>query len=120
MSDEFDVVMAGEVFADLIFTGLPRIPELGEELYATDFAMVPGGIFITAATLSRLGMRVGLYCHIGNDPLSRFVLAEMEKENLDLSLVRRVDHPMWRVSVAMSLPGPCSAPGCAPPPGSLR
>ena len=76
----YDVVIAGDVFCDLIFTGLPRMPQLGEELFSTAFDIVPGGVYITAVTLRRLGLSVGVFCHMGSDPFSRFVVEQMEAE----------------------------------------
>ena len=102
MDKTYDVVIAGDVFCDLIFTGLPRLPVLGEEIYSTDFDMVPGGVFTTAATLRRLGLDVGLFCHIGNDPFSRFLIDHMEAEDIDLSLVQRLDHPLRMITAALS------------------
>ncbi|MFL5734378.1 MAG: carbohydrate kinase family protein [Chloroflexia bacterium] len=98
----YDVVIAGDVYCDLVFTGLPRLPMLGEELFATDFDVLPGGVFTTAATLHRLGLKVGLLCHTGNDPFSRVTIEAMEEEGLDLSLVQKVDRPMRTLTVAMS------------------
>ena len=102
MTKQYDVAIAGDVFCDLIFTGLPRMPHMGEELFSTDFSMTPGGIFITAVTLRRLGMNVGMYAHMGNDPFSLFLLSQMEEEKLDLGLVQRVDRPLRTLSVALS------------------
>lgn len=102
MNKAYDVVIAGDVFCDLVFTGLPRMPILGEEIYATDFDMTAGGPFITAVTLRRLGMHVALFCHLGIDFFSRFVLERMEEEDLDTSFVQRYDYPLRTVTAAMS------------------
>ena len=102
MGKDYDVVIAGDVYCDLVFTGLPRLPVLGEELFSADFDMVPGGTFITATTLHRLGLKVGLFCHMGSDPFSRFTVSVMEEEGLDLSLVQRFDYPIRTVTVSMS------------------
>ena len=51
MPKKYDVVISGDIFCDLIFTGLPRMPLPGEELFATDFDMTAGAVFITATTL---------------------------------------------------------------------
>ena len=67
---EYDVVIAGDVYCDLIFTGLDTLPRLGEELFARAFEMMPGGVFITGAALARLGLRVGICCWLGDDPFS--------------------------------------------------
>src|SRR5947207_13082353 len=92
MGREYDVVIAGDVYWDLVFTGLPRLPVLGEELFAADFDMMAGGVFITATTLHRLGLKVGLFCHVGNDPFSRFTVSAMEDEGLDQSFVLSGDY----------------------------
>src|SRR4051812_20994041 len=102
MSKIYDVVIAGDVYCDLVFTGLPRLPVLGEELFATDFDIIPGGVFITATTLHRLGLKVGLFCHMGTDPFSRFTMSAMEEEGLDLALVQKVNHPMRTLTASMS------------------
>jgi sugar/nucleoside kinase (ribokinase family) len=100
----FDVVIAGDVYCDLIFTGLPALPRLGEELYAGAFAMQPGGVFITGAALARLGLRVGLCCWVGDDPFSQFTLDCFAAEGLSTALVQRMAGPLPTLSVSLSLP----------------
>lgn len=102
MQEQYDVVIAGDVYCDLIFTGLPRMPLSGEELFSTDFDMTAGGVFITAVTLRRLGMRVGLFTHVGNDPFSRFVLEALQEEDIDLALVQHVDHSVRTITASFS------------------
>src|SRR5437868_3934658 len=104
MDKKYDVVIAGDVYCDLVFTGLPRLRVLGEELFSTDFDMMPGGVFITAMTLHRLGMKVGLFCDMGNDPFSRFTMAAMEEEGLDTALVQRFDRPVRTLTISVSFP----------------
>ena len=41
----FDVVVPGSYFCDLVFTGLPEMPQLGKDIFATSFKMVPGGAY---------------------------------------------------------------------------
>ncbi len=100
----YDVVIAGDVYCDLVFTGLDRIPRLGEERFARDFEMVPGGVFITAAALRRLGLEVGICCWLGDDPFSRFVLGCFADEGLSTALVQRMPGPLPTLTVALSLP----------------
>ena len=53
-----ELLCAGEAFEDLIFVGLDRLPELGEEVKTDHFtATVGGGAVITAVTAARLGMK---------------------------------------------------------------
>ena len=41
---EFDVLLAGTVFLDIIFTGLPALPTGGTEVWAEGMGSCPGGI----------------------------------------------------------------------------
>jgi sugar/nucleoside kinase (ribokinase family) len=101
---EYDVVIAGDVYCDLIFTGLDTLPRLGEELFARAFEMTPGGVFITGAALARLGLRVGLCCWLGDDPFSEFALRCFAQEGLSTALVQRSPGPLPTLSVSLSLP----------------
>jgi sugar/nucleoside kinase (ribokinase family) len=102
---EYDVVIAGDVYCDLIFTGLDTLPRLGEEHFAPAFEMMPGGIFITGAALARLGLRVGIYCWLGDDPFSAFTRRCFAQEGLSTALVQRAPGPLQTLTVSLSLPG---------------
>jgi sugar/nucleoside kinase (ribokinase family) len=101
---EFDVVIGGTWYADLIFTGLAEPPRLGAEIWAGDFAMTPGGTFNVVAAMHRLGLRVGWSTVFGNDAFSAFVLGEAETEGLDQRLFRVVDRPRRLVTASFSMP----------------
>ena len=101
---DYDVVIAGDVYCDLVFTGLDAVPRLGEEVFARAFEMVPGGIFITGAALARLGLRPGLCSWLGDDPFSQFALSCFVAESLSTDLVQRMPGPLPTLSVALSLP----------------
>ena len=50
------VLCLGRLWCDLLFTGLPRPPSLGSEVFAEDVSIVPGGgAFITAAVFAAHG-----------------------------------------------------------------
>ena len=52
------LLCAGEAFEDLIFVGLDRLPELGEEVKTDRFtSTIGGGAVITAVKAARLGMQ---------------------------------------------------------------
>ena len=75
----------GGVNVDLIFSGLPRIPAEGEELYGNKFSMMlGGGAPGTLVLLSRLGIPVRLQTGLGKDFFSRFAALELEKENVEI------------------------------------
>jgi sugar/nucleoside kinase (ribokinase family) len=104
MSATFDVIAFGDYFIDLVFTGLPRLPELGQEIYATGFAMLPGGAYNTVVNLHRLGARVGWACDFGNDEFSQFVLARARAEGLDERLFVHHRQPLRRITLVASFP----------------
>jgi sugar/nucleoside kinase (ribokinase family) len=100
----YDVLLVGDYWYDLIFTDLPRMPELGHELYAGGFDNVPGGPFINAVALHRLGLRVGWAADFGNDPFSQLALEAARREGLDEALFRHHPRPYRRVTAAASFP----------------
>jgi sugar/nucleoside kinase (ribokinase family) len=100
----YDVLLLGDYWYDLIFTGLPRLPELGRELMADGFDNVPGGPFINAVALQRMQLRVGWAADFGNDPFSQLTLEAVRREGLDESLFCHHDRPYRRVTAAASFP----------------
>lgn len=100
----FDILVLGDYFLDLVFTGLPAFPELGKEIFASGFAMLPGGAFNSAAAMQRLGLRVGWAVDFGADDFSRFVLAQAAAEGLDEALFVHHDRPLRRITVSASYP----------------
>ncbi|MDQ2715195.1 MAG: PfkB family carbohydrate kinase [Chloroflexota bacterium] len=97
----FDVLVIGTPCLDLVFAGLPHWPIPGQELYVERFGISAGAAFNTAATLSRLGLRVALLCELGNDLFSRYILEEMERASISRDLVLVREHARQAVSVAL-------------------
>ncbi len=104
MSKAFDVLVVGDYCLDLIFTGLPRFPELGFEVVGTGFAMTPGGAYNSVAALHRLGLNVGWAADFGDDDFSRFIIDRAAQEGLDDSLFVRHKRPLRFITVAASYP----------------
>jgi len=100
----YEVLVYGPIFCDLVFTGLPGMPELGKELFAGDLTLALGGSAIVATGLHRLGTKVGLIADLGNDPFSRIVLELLGEMGLDDALIRRHPHPLPQLTVALSFP----------------
>ncbi len=100
----FDVLLVGDYWYDLIFTDLPGLPELGRALFADSFDNVPGGVFINAVALQRMGLRVGWAADFGNDPFSRLTLEAVRREGLDERLFQHHDRPYRRVTAVSSFP----------------
>lgn len=104
MGKDYDVIVSGWYFCDLIFTGLTELPRLGIEVFGTGFDMVPGGMFNIVAAMHRMGLRVGWSVTFGNDFFSQFLLKESRREALDETLYRHVDRPRRVVTASFSLP----------------
>ena len=63
-----EVAVAGEIFVDLIFSGLDAWPEPGKEIFARSFHRdVGGGTAITACALSTFGTSCAIFACIGED-----------------------------------------------------
>ncbi|MPV38174.1 PfkB family carbohydrate kinase [Georgenia subflava] len=97
-----DVLVAGPVFFDLIFTGLPGGPVPGTEVWADGMGSAPGGIANLAVAASRLGLRTGLAASFGDDAYADWLWTVLgEQEAVDLSASRR--YRRWHTSVTVSL-----------------
>src|SRR5215210_4275595 len=97
-----DVLLPSAYFCDLVFTGLPDIPKLGDEIFCSGLKVLPGAGFIPAVALTRLGMQVDWACDFGNDFFSRYVLEEAGRQKLSPHLFRMHDQPLQAVTVAYS------------------
>lgn len=100
-----DVLLTGNYYCDLIFTGMPELPALGTEVYAKDMQLVPGGGAInTMMGLRNLGQTTGWVGVFGTDFASRLISEWLTERGIDLSLVVRRNEPFRRITVAMSYP----------------
>ena len=83
------LICAGEAFDDLIFVGLERLPELGEEIKTDRFtATIGGGAVITAVKAARLGMKTTLI-----SALSEAAIARLKKERVTVTNLRKPNEP---------------------------
>ncbi|MEU9025548.1 carbohydrate kinase family protein [Actinomadura sp. NPDC048394] len=99
---DLDVFLSGQVFMDMIFTGLPGLPPPGTELFTDGLGSAPGGIANIAVAMSRLGLRVGLAAPFGDDLFGAYLWRTLaEQEGVDLGHSRRV--PAWPTPVTVSL-----------------
>jgi len=100
----FDALVFGPMFCDLVFTGMKKMPALGEEIFAEDLTIAPGGSAIAAIGMQRLGVRVGLAADLGSDVFSGILWELLQTYELDRSLIRRLPQPLPQVTVAISFP----------------
>jgi sugar/nucleoside kinase (ribokinase family) len=96
------VLSTGRLYCDLVFRGLEAMPRLGEERFADDIAIVPGGGgFITAAHLVGLGRPAALLARLGEDPFSQSLLPALEDSRVDLAFLERAVDAGPQLTVAM-------------------
>jgi sugar/nucleoside kinase (ribokinase family) len=99
---EFDVVLQGTVYFDVVLTGLPSLPSQGTELMAEGMGSCPGGIANLAVATSRLGLRTALASVFGDDVYGDFLWRTLaEQEGVDLSRSCRLTD--WHSPVTISL-----------------
>ena len=84
----FDILVAGEINPDLILSG-NIVPEFGQVEKLVDDATLAIGSSsaIFACGAARLGLRVAFIGVCGDDVFGRFMLDEMQKQNVDVSNV---------------------------------
>jgi len=100
-----DVLLTGNYYCDLIFTGMSELPTLGSEIYAKGMELVPGGGAInTMIGLRNLGVTTGWVGVFGTDFASRLISEWLTEQGIDLSLVLQRNEPFRRITVAMSYP----------------
>lgn len=81
------VLCVGRLYCDLVFTGLPRLPTLGTEIFSEGLSVHPGGgAYITAAHLAALGHPTCLGVMLPPSPYLALVQAQIEGAGLDLAL----------------------------------
>jgi sugar/nucleoside kinase (ribokinase family) len=102
----FDLLLAGTVFLDIIFTGLPALPPPGVETWATGMGSSPGGIANLATAAARLGLQTSLAAAFGDDVYGEFCWRTLaDQEGVDLSRSRSFPHWHSPVTVSMSTEG---------------
>jgi sugar/nucleoside kinase (ribokinase family) len=103
MPPEYDIYLVGSYNLDLIFTGLPRMPQLGLDTIGTGFDVLPGESYTSAVAMHRLGLNVAWAADFGNDRISALALEFIRREKLDETYFVFHDRPFRRVTAAASL-----------------
>jgi sugar/nucleoside kinase (ribokinase family) len=99
------ILVIGELNVDLIFSGLPALPMLGQELLCDDFQMALGGSSaICASWLAALGASVDFWGKVGRDAYGEFVVGELERQGI--GTYRIIHNPDIRTGVTVSLTYP--------------
>ncbi len=101
----FDVVVVGELNADLILQDLQGFPEMGKEKLARGMTLTMGSASaILASNIARLGLRVGFLGKLGDDDLGRVVLDGLKSRRVDCSGIAVDPKVKTGLTVVMSFP----------------
>ncbi|MGH8776491.1 MAG: carbohydrate kinase family protein [Jiangellaceae bacterium] len=99
---DVDLVLAGAVYFDIVFTGLAVPPAVGTEVHTEGMGSCPGGVANVAVAGSRLGLRTAVAAAFGEDVYGDFSWETLgEQELVDLSSSRRF--PDWHSPITVSV-----------------
>ncbi|MHB1937941.1 MAG: carbohydrate kinase family protein [Acidobacteriaceae bacterium] len=100
-----DVVVVGELNADLILSGLPSLPAYGEARLATGMRFTLGSSSaIFACNLARLGVNVGFVGKLGADMAGDFLLSFLRDGGVNTSQIIQSSAGQTGICVVMSFP----------------
>jgi ribokinase len=101
---KLDVLVAGEVYVDLILGGFDCWPQPGHEAYATEYHReIGGGTPITACGLAALGTRTGLFGIAGSDHHA-WIAGRLADRGVDTSLLSA--DPVEPTGISVAVTGP--------------
>ncbi|MFT8639195.1 carbohydrate kinase family protein [Bifidobacterium sp.] len=101
-STSVDVLVTGDVYSDLIFSGV-KIPRQGTETFAQNFTISPGGAANRAVASARIGADTALLSAMGDDPIGSIVRQMLSTENnLDMTQTRCLTGVTNPVSAAIT------------------
>lgn len=88
-----DVVVLGIFVADLVF-GASRLPQIGETLIGSNFAMGPGGKGANqSVAAARAGARTAFISKLGKDPFGDMALKTWAQEGISTHITRLENTP---------------------------
>lgn len=98
-----DVIVIGELNADLIAGGLDAVPMPGQEIVAGDFTMTLGSSSaIFACGINALGRGVTFVSLAGTDSFGDYCVNEIDRRGIDVSHIRRDPTARTGVTIVLS------------------
>jgi len=95
----------GDLNLDLILSGMTELPVAGREILAREHRCKAGGSAANVAVVLALcGAPVRLYACVGRDAEGALALADLRRQGLRTSTVRRVDDCPTAVTVSLTYP----------------
>lgn len=75
---------AGATNVDLLYEDMPKIPDVGEEIYTDKFScQLGGGLPATLINIGRLGIEAKIATELGSDMFSDFAAEQYKKNNVE-------------------------------------
>ena len=75
---------AGATNVDLLYEDMPKIPDIGEEVYTDKFScQLGGGLPATLINIGRLGIEAKIATQLGSDMFSLFAAEQYKKNNVE-------------------------------------
>lgn len=100
------IVCVGRVYCDLVFTGLPGLPEAGRELFAEGLTITTGGgAYITAATLAKLDRPSVLAAWLPGGPFGALLAQEVAASGVDTAFLEHGDTADPQLSASLAVGG---------------
>lgn len=89
------VAAFGKLNVDLLYAGMPRIPNEGEEIYCKDFRVcLGGGLPAAMINCSRLNVPAKISTFLGDDMFSQFAKGELEKSGTKYEAFESMGYPL--------------------------
>ncbi len=89
------VASFGKLNVDLLYSGMPRIPNEGEEIYCKDFKVcLGGGLPATMINCSRLQVPAKIGTFLGDDMFSQFAKNELQKSGTQYEVFESKNYPL--------------------------
>jgi sugar/nucleoside kinase (ribokinase family) len=102
---KLDIVVVGELNADLILQDIPSFPEIGKERLAKNMTLTMGSASaILATNIARLGLKVGFIGKLGKDALGRIVTDTLRERKVDCSGIAEDGAVQTGITVVLSFP----------------
>ncbi len=100
---EYDVLAIGEINIDLIMSGIPGLPDFGEEVLAEAMITRLGGSTANfAVCCAKLGLRVAFVAKVGRDDFGDFLIEQLERWRLGSQHITRDSSLRTGLTVSLS------------------
>ena len=99
------ILVFGSINIDVVVP-VPRLPSPGETVLGGDYALLPGGKGANQALAARrAGASVMMAGAVGNDGFAALALENLDRDGVDLALVRRANRPTGCAAIIVGANG---------------